>query len=70
MMKRIMLGGRILKVKLQRNLRKTDIEEATVWVGGLDRINRARGILRCFDLSATPFAPSGKKASEEACFLG
>jgi type III restriction enzyme len=24
--------------------------------------------LRCFDLSATPFAPSGKKASEEALF--
>jgi type III restriction enzyme len=47
---------------------KEDKEEATVWVGGLDRINRARGILRCFDLSATPFAPSGKKASEEALF--
>lgn len=45
-------------------------EEATVWVGGLDRINNARGILRCFDLSATPFAPSGKKASEEALFRG
>jgi len=43
-------------------------EEATVWVGGLDRINRTRGILRCFDLSATPFAPSGKKATEEALF--
>lgn len=43
-------------------------EEATIWIGGLDRINKARGILRCFDLSATPFAPSGKKASEEALF--
>lgn len=53
-------------------LRKKDLkdsaEEATVWVGGLDRIHRARGILRCFDLSATPFAPSGKKAGEEALF--
>jgi len=37
-------------------------------VGGLDRIHRARKILRCFDLSATPFAPSGKKASEEALY--
>ncbi|KIE18274.1 hypothetical protein DS62_12225, partial [Smithella sp. SC_K08D17] len=27
-----------------------------------------RGILRCFDLSATPFAPSGKKATEEALY--
>ena len=51
-----------------KGVRKEDIEESTVWVGGLDRINRARGVLRCFDLSATPFAPSGKKASEEALF--
>lgn len=47
---------------------KEDKEEATVWVGGLDRIHRNRGILRCFDLSATPFAPSGKRAQEEALF--
>lgn len=51
-----------------KGVKKEDIEESTVWIGGLDRINRARGILRCFDLSATPFAPSGKKASEEALF--
>lgn len=47
---------------------KEEKEEATVWVGGLDRIHRNRGILRCFDLSATPFAPSGKRAQEEALF--
>ena len=51
-----------------KGVKKEDIEESTVWVGGLDRIHRARGILRCFDLSATPFAPSGKKATEEALF--
>lgn len=51
-----------------KGVKKEDVEESTVWVGGLDRINKARGILRCFDLSATPFAPSGKKASEEALF--
>ncbi len=51
-----------------KGVKKEDIEESTIWVGGLDRINSARGILRCFDLSATPFAPSGKKASEEALF--
>lgn len=49
-------------------IKKEDIEESTIWVGGLDRIHRTKGILRCFDLSATPFAPSGKKASEEALF--
>jgi type III restriction enzyme len=47
---------------------KDSAEEATVWVGGLDRIHRARRILQCFDLTATPFAPSGKQAEEEALF--
>lgn len=51
-----------------KGVKKEDIEESTVWIGGLDRIQRARGIIRCFDLSATPFAPSGKKATEEALF--
>lgn len=55
------------EVKVAKDF-KDDKEEATIWVGGLDRIHKARGIIRCFDLSATPFAPSGKKASEEALF--
>ena len=51
-----------------KGVKKEDIEASTVWVGGLDRIHKARGILRCFDFSATPFAPSGKQSSEEALF--
>lgn len=51
-----------------KGVAKEDIEEATKWIGGLDRIHKARGILNCYDFSATPFAPSGKKASEEALF--
>ena len=51
----------------QRDL-KDSAEEATVWVGGLDRLHRSRGILTCYDFSATPFTPSGKKSSEEALF--
>ncbi len=47
---------------------KDSVEEATVWVGGLDRIHRARGILACYDFSATPFMPSGKQSSEEDLF--
>lgn len=47
---------------------KDSAEEATIWVGGLDKIHEQRGILKCFDLSATPFTPSGKKAAEEALF--
>ena len=51
-----------------KGVAKEDIEEATKWVGGLDRINQARGVLKAYDFSATPFAPSGKKSSEEALF--
>ena len=45
-----------------------DLDEATRWVEGLDRIHKTRGIIRCFDLSATPFAPTGKKTTESALF--
>ena len=47
---------------------KDSAQEATVWVGGLDRLHRTRGILTCYDFSATPFSPSGKKTTEEALF--
>jgi hypothetical protein len=47
---------------------KLRIEEATKWIGGLDRIHRTRDILACYDFSATPFAPSDKKSTEEALF--
>ena len=47
---------------------KDSATEATIWIGGLDRIHTKRGILRCYDLSATPFTPSGNKSSEEALF--
>ncbi len=30
-------------------------KEATIWVDGLDRIDKLRGINRCIDLSATPY---------------
>jgi len=59
---------RVTAESKKKGIKKEDIEESTIWVGGLDRIHRTKGILRCFDLSATPFAPSGKKASEEALF--
>ncbi|MEM3143917.1 MAG: DEAD/DEAH box helicase family protein [Candidatus Nitrosotenuis sp.] len=55
--------------KYQRVGEKIDsAEEATIWVDGLDRINKMRGILYCHDFSATPLAPSGKKSSEETLF--
>lgn len=45
-----------------------DLDEATRWIEGLDRIHKTRGILRCFDLSATPFAPTGKANTEAGLF--
>ena len=59
---------RVQAVSKVKGVKKEDLEEATIWIDGLDRINKARGILACFDFSATPFAPSGKKSSEEALF--
>lgn len=47
---------------------REELEEATKWIGGLDRVHRARGILNCFDLTATPFAPTGRKSGEETLF--
>jgi type III restriction enzyme len=53
--------------KNKEKLSKED-KEATIWVSGLDRIHAARRILTCYDFSATPFAPSGKKNDSEALF--
>ena len=51
-----------------KGVAKDEIDQATVWVQGLDRIHQARNILSCFDFTATPFAPSGKRSDEEALF--
>ncbi len=45
-----------------------DPDEATRWIEGLDRLHKTRRIQRCFDLSATPFAPTGRANSEEGLF--
>ena len=47
---------------------KADREAATVWVAGLDRINAARGIAFCVDLSATPFYIHGSGYPEGSPF--
>ncbi|MGH9398533.1 MAG: BPTD_3080 family restriction endonuclease [Terriglobia bacterium] len=49
-------------------LSKDELEEATQWIGGLDRIHKTRGILNCFDFTATPFAPTGRVSGEETLF--
>jgi type III restriction enzyme len=45
-----------------------DLEEATRWIEGLDRIHKVLRIQRCFDVSATPFAPTGRTNTEQALF--
>ena len=47
---------------------KQNDEKATIWVEGLDKINDCRGILKTYDLSATPFRPSGSGKQEEKLF--
>lgn len=51
----------------KKSVAKEDIDN-TVWIGGLDKLNSQVKILRCHDLSATPFAPTGKKSSEVGLF--
>ena len=45
-----------------------DLDEATRWIEGLDRIHKTRRIQRCFDLSATPFAPTGRSNTAAGLF--
>ena len=45
-----------------------DPEEATRWIEGLDRIHGQLRLQRCFDLSATPFAPTGRANTEQGLF--
>ncbi|KKZ10554.1 MAG: type III restriction-modification system, res subunit [Candidatus Synechococcus spongiarum 15L] len=45
-----------------------DLDAATRWIEGLDRLHNTRRIQRCFDLSATPFAPTGKRSKDAALF--
>lgn len=45
-----------------------DPEEATRWIEGLDRLHGTRRVQRCFDLTATPFAPTGRANTEAGLF--
>lgn len=51
--------------------RGIDLDEATRWIEGLDRIHATRRINRCFDLSATrPSRPRAAPARTRACSTG
>ncbi len=51
-----------------KGISKREIERDRRWIEGLDRIHDARGIMRCFDFSATPFIPTGKNVTEDTLF--
>ncbi|MEW6615327.1 MAG: BPTD_3080 family restriction endonuclease [Thermodesulfobacteriota bacterium] len=51
-----------------RDEEKSEQEKATIWVSGIDRIHEARGVLKCFDLTATPFKPTGRNIQGEMLF--
>ncbi len=47
---------------------REELTEATVWVDGLDRLNKAVGVRFCVDLSATPFYIGGSGYVEGSPF--
>ena len=55
-------------VRLRAQAMGLDQDEATRWIEGLDRIHKELRIQRCFDLSATPFAPTGRSNTEGGLF--
>ncbi len=54
--------------KKQAAERGQDVDQATRWIEGIDRIHGQLRVNRCFDLSATPFAPTGRTNTEEGLF--
>ncbi len=47
---------------------ESEKEKATIWVSGIDRIHNARGVLKTYDLTATPFKPTGRNNQGEQLF--
>jgi type III restriction enzyme len=47
---------------------KLEQEEATIWISGIDRVHRARKVLRAYDLTATPFIPTGHNNQADTLF--
>jgi len=47
---------------------RSELEEATVWIDGLDKLNQVVGVRCCIDLSATPFYIGGSGHVEGSPF--
>ncbi len=56
-------SAEIGKSKEDKELEKKENEEATIWIQGLDKIHKTRGIITAYDMSATPFVPKGRTSN-------
>jgi type III restriction enzyme len=57
-----------IRPEQQIDVSEEQLQEATQWMEGLDRIHKTRNIMTCFDFSATPFIPTGRTISEETLY--
>ena len=55
------------KIDDPSNASPEELEEATKWIEGLDRIHKTNNILNCYDFSATPYTP-GEDVTESSLF--
>ena len=55
------------KTQEQTKIEKDELETATRWIEGLDRIHNTNNIINCYDFSATPFIP-GENVTEKNLF--
>lgn len=55
------------KQEIPTNIDKIELETATRWIEGLDRIHNTNNIITCYDFSATPFIP-GENVTEQSLF--
>ncbi|MBM3896858.1 MAG: type III restriction endonuclease subunit R, partial [Thaumarchaeota archaeon] len=55
------------KIDEETKIDKEELEKATRWIEGLDRIHKTNNIINCYDFSATPFIP-GEDVTEKNLF--
>ena len=55
------------KQEVPTKIDKEELETATRWIEGLDRIHNMNNIITCYDFSATPFIP-GENVTEQSLF--
>ena len=53
------------KIDETQKVSAEDKEQATKWIGALERIHQSKGILNCYDFSATPFIPGGQQHEDK-----